>query len=133
MSRITDPEESDPVDPETTELIVITLEPIVDAYHAIAASSWATKKLHVSFFQAHTLVNNPLEHTLVPKHELLPRASHTEFLKSIRATSKSQLPIIRFHEDMIARIMSLTPGDIVKITRPSPSAGVYESYRVCTP
>jgi DNA-directed RNA polymerases I, II, and III subunit RPABC1 len=133
MNAITSPEESDPVDPETTELIVLTLEPIVDAFHSIAATYMATKKMHVSFFQAHTLVQNPLKHVLVPKHEIVPRDTHTEFLKSIRATSKAQLPLIRFHEDMIARIMSLSPGDIVKITRPSPSAGVYTSYRVCVP
>ena len=133
MNSMTDPEESDPVDPETTELIVLTLEPIVDAFHSIAATYMATKKMHVSFFQAHTLVQNPLKHALVPKHEIVPRDNHAEFLKSIRATSKSQLPLIRFHEDMIARIMTLSPGDIVKITRPSPSAGVYTSYRVCVP
>lgn len=133
MNAITDPEESDPVDPETTELIVITLEPIVEAFHFIAATYMAKKNMHVSFFQAHTLVQNPLKHVLVPKHEIVPRDSHPEFLKSIRANSKTQLPLIRFHEDMIARIMALSPGDIVKITRPSPSAGVYESYRVCVP
>jgi len=133
MQTITNVEESDPVDPETTELIVITLEPIVDAFHSIAATYMATLKMHVSFFQAHTLVQNPLKHALVPKHEIVPRDTHTEFMKSIRATSKAQLPLIRFHEDMIARIMALSPGDIVKITRPSPSAGVYTSYRVCVP
>lgn len=133
MNGITDPEESDPVNPETTELIVITLEPIVEAFHSIAATYITTKKLHVSFFQAHTLVNNPLKHVLVPKHEIVPKDTHAEFMKVNRVNSKAQLPLIRFHEDMIARLMALSPGDIVKITRPSPSAGVYESYRVCVP
>ena len=131
MSGITDAEESDAVNPTTTELIVLTLEPIVDAFHAIAIRYLLEMNLHVSFYQANTIVNNPLKHTLVPKHELVPRDTHDEFLKSIRTTSKMNLPIIRFHEDMIARIMCLSPGDIVKITRPSPSAGVYTSYRVC--
>ena len=133
MSGLTDPEESDPVDPETTELIVITLEPVVDAFHTIATTYMLSKKLHVSFFQAHTLIHNPLKHALVPKHEIVPKDTHTEFLKSIRANSRMQIPLIRFHEDMIARLMALSPGDIVKITRPSPSAGVYTSYRVCAP
>jgi len=30
-------------------------------------------------------------------------------------------------------VMGLLPGDIVKITRASPSAGEYTSYRVCSP
>jgi DNA-directed RNA polymerase subunit H (RpoH/RPB5) len=118
-------------DPETTELIIMVLEPVVEAFHTAALSCLA-KKIHISFFSAHTLVNNPLDHVLVPKHTLLPSSEHKAFLAANKIKSKENLPIIRFHEDMIARIMGLVPGDIVKITRPSPSAGTYDSYRVCS-
>jgi DNA-directed RNA polymerase subunit H (RpoH/RPB5) len=121
------------VNPATTELVVVLLEPIVEAFHVAALSIFASKNLRVNFFQAHTIVNNPTEHVLVPKHELLPAAEHTKFMQKNRIKSKTQLPLIKFHEDMIARIMGLLPGDIVKITRPSPSAGEYISYRVCVP
>lgn len=121
------------VNPATTELVVVLLEPIVEAFHVAALSIFASKGLRVNFFQAHTIVNNPTEHVLVPKHELLPTAEHAEFMQKNRIKSKTQLPLIKFHEDMIARIMGLLPGDIVKITRPSPSAGEYISYRVCVP
>ena len=47
--------------------------------------------------------------------------------------TKLNLPVIRFHEDIIGRILGLIPGSIVKITRPSPSAGEYVLYRVCVP
>jgi DNA-directed RNA polymerase subunit H (RpoH/RPB5) len=123
----------DAVDPTTTEVFVITLEPIVDAFHAAALSILATKKLRIYFFQAHTLVNNPFEHVLVPKHELVPSEEHAGLLASHFIKSKMSLPIIKFHEDMIARLMCLQPGDIVKITRPSPQAGTYVAYRVCAP
>jgi DNA-directed RNA polymerase I, II, and III subunit RPABC1 len=121
------------VNPATTELVIVLLEPIVEAFHVAALSIFASKGLRVNFFQAHTIVNNPTEHVLVPKHELLPAAEHPEFMQKNRIKSKTQLPLIKFHEDMIARIMGLLPGDIVKITRPSPSAGEYISYRVCVP
>lgn len=123
------------IDFKTTELIVITIEPIVEAFHTISLNylTIAEDKWRISFFQAHTIVNNPREHVLVPKHEYVPVEEHAELLKSLRANSKSQLPIIRYHEDMQARIMGLIPGDIVKITRPSPSSGVYSIYRVCLP
>ena len=121
------------IEPANTELVVILLEPVVEAFHTAAMSALASKSLHVNFFQAHTIVNNPTEHVLVPKHELLPASDHAEFLATHKIKSKANLPLIKFHEDMIARVMGLVPGDIVKITRPSPSAGEYISYRICTP
>ena len=138
VQDLTDSEEhgDDAVDPTTTEVIVILLEPIAEAFHIAALSAMArpaAQRLHISFFQAHTLVNNPLEHVLVPKHERLPPSQHAAFLKAHKIKSKKNLPIIKFHEDMIARILGLQPGDIVKITRPSPSAGIYEAYRLCAP
>lgn len=128
---ITELTEIEGFNPANTETIVMLLEPIGEAFHTASLSQLA-KKTRISFFDAHTLVNNPLEHVLVPKHELLPQSEHKAFLAAHKIRSKENLPIIRFHEDMIARIMGLVPGDIVKITRPSPSAGEYETYRVCS-
>jgi DNA-directed RNA polymerase I, II, and III subunit RPABC1 len=112
---------------------VIVLEPVIETFHIASMTALASRSLHVSFFQAHTIVNNPLEHVLVPKHELLPASEHAKFLADNKIKSKANLPLIKYHEDMIARIFALAPGDIVKITRPSPSAGEYISYRVCVP
>ena len=126
-------ESANPLNPATTELIVILLEPVVETFHAAALSALATKKLRISFFQAHTIVNNPMEHVLQPKFELLPKSEHPEFLRTNQVKTIANLPFIKFHEDMVARVMGLLPGDIVKITRASPSAGEYTSYRVCSP
>ena len=123
----------DAVTPENTELIVIVLEPVIESFHIHALTILASKSLHVSFFQAHTLVNNPLDHVLVPKHIVLPASEHAAFLADNKIKSKANLPLIKYHEDMIARVIGLMPGDIVKIIRPSPSAGEYISYRVCVP
>ena len=121
------------INPVTTELIVIVLEPVIETFHIASMTALASKSLHVSFFQADTIVNNPLDHVLVPKHEVLPHSEHAKFLADNKIKSKANLPLIKYHEDMIARIYALVPGDIVKITRPSPSAGEYISYRVCVP
>jgi DNA-directed RNA polymerase subunit H (RpoH/RPB5) len=126
-------EGANPLNPATTELIVILLEPVVETFHAAALGALATKKLRISFFQAHTIVNNPMEHVLQPKFELLPKSEHPEFLRTNQIKTIANLPFIKFHEDMVARVMGLLPGDIVKITRASPSAGEYTSYRVCSP
>ncbi|NBO71489.1 MAG: DNA-directed RNA polymerase subunit H [Bacteroidetes bacterium] len=74
-----------------------------------------------------------MEHILQPKFEFLPKSEHAEFLRLNNIKSAANLPFIKFHEDMVARIMGLLPGDIVKIIRPSPSAGEYISYRMCAP
>jgi len=122
-----------PLNPANTELIIVLLEPVVETFHVAALNALATKKLRVSFFQAHTIVNNPMEHVLQPKFELLPKSAHPEFLSQNRIKTIANLPLIKFHEDMVARVLALLPGDIVKITRASPSAGEYIAYRVCSP
>ena len=132
LSGILGEDVEDGVDRNTTELLVVVLEPVVEAFHT-AAMTFLAQKARISFFQAHTIVNNPMDHVLVPKHELLPPSEHTEFLTKHKIKTKANLPLIKFHEDMIARVMGLQPGDIVKITRPSPSAGEYISYRLCVP
>jgi DNA-directed RNA polymerase subunit H (RpoH/RPB5) len=126
-------DEDQNVDPATTEVMVITMEAIGDTFHAAALNQWNTNKLRISFFDARTLVSNPLEHFLVPKHELVPQDQHKSLLERYNCKSKLNFPMIRFHEDIIGRLIGLIPGDIVKITRPSPSAGEYIVYRVCVP
>lgn len=122
------------VDPKTTEVLVIVLEDVAEVFHAEALRMWFSEhKLKIRFFKAHNLIFDPREHIHVPKHEKLPKEKHEEFLKTNYIRNKANLPIIKFHEDMIARVMGLVPGDIVKITRPSPASGTYEIYRVCMP
>jgi len=128
--KIIDPEEG--FDPATTELIVITLEPIAPNFHMSAFQLWMADKTKVRYFQAAAIVNNPLKHMLVPKHEKVPAEEEEALLKSLYAT-KAQLPLIRFHEDPIARILGLVPKDIVKITRPSLTGGEAVLYRICVP
>lgn len=129
--KIVEPEEGE-FNPETTELIIVTLEPISANFHALAFQLFVNKKVKVRYFQAAAIVNNPLKHFLVPKHERVPAADEEALLKGMYA-KKTQLPIIRFHEDPIARMIGLMPGDVVKITRPSVTAGECIGYRVCLP
>ncbi len=116
---------------KSTEFIIVTLEPIAPNFDAAAADAFVNKKMRVRFFQAAAAIHNPLKHVLVPPHEKVPKEQHEALLKEWFSEKKSQMPSIRFHEDPVARWMGLVPGDVVKITRPSPTAGTYVSYRVC--
>jgi DNA-directed RNA polymerase subunit H len=115
-----------------TEFIVLTHEEISpqSSFDLAAADSWNKYKMRIRFFSIPRLITNPLKHVLVPKHERVPHVEHEKLMKELYA-KKKELPLIRFHEDPIAKWIGLVPGDIVKITRPSPSAGETIYYRLC--
>lgn len=123
----------DPDLAKTTEFVILLNEPTSESFHAMAYSLYLKHKLRVSFIPYVNLIVNPRKHILVPAHERVPKEEHEELLKKLYLRSKVQLPLIRFHEDMQARLLGLIPGDIVKITRPSASSGEYVLYRVCAP
>lgn len=118
--------------PLTTEVIVMIQDPPNDELHSmIAYKQWLNKR-RIGFYCIYHLVINPFEHVFVPRHEKVADDEIPALMKRLR-TTKAQLPIIRFHTDPIARYMGLVPGDVVKITRPSPSSGEYEVWNVCLP
>jgi len=129
--KLIDPEETG-FDVNTTELIILTFEPIAANFHTMAFECYSKHGAQVRYFHCEAIINNPLNHTLVPLHEKVSKEEEASLMQSLYA-KKSQFPLIRFHEDPIARMLGILPGDIVKITRPSPTAGKYITYRVCVP
>jgi len=68
------------------------------------------------------------DHVLVPKHEVLSKEEAEELLKLL-GISKEQLPKIKA-TDPIVKEIGAKPGDIVKITRESLTAGKSVFYRL---
>ena len=66
-------------------------------------------------------------HAYQPKHEILPRDKAEGVLKKYSARS-SQLPYIMI-SDKGLQDLDVWPGDIIKITRKSPTAGESVYYR----
>jgi DNA-directed RNA polymerase subunit H (RpoH/RPB5) len=118
--------------PLTTEVIVMIQDPPNEELHSMIAYKQFLNKRRIGFYCIYHLVINPFEHVFVPRHEKVPDDELPALMKRLR-TIKTQLPIIRFHTDPIARYMGLVPGDVIKITRPSPSSGEYEIWNVCLP
>ncbi len=117
----------------SSEIIYIMTKDLVnkvDSFHEMSAKAWAKAKLRIQFFEINDLVANPLKHFLQPRFDIVPEEDVDSLLKSLYIRNKAQLPIMKYHIDMVARFMGLLPGMIVKITRPSPNAGLYETYRV---
>jgi DNA-directed RNA polymerase subunit H len=67
------------------------------------------------------------DHIYQPKHEIVPRKEAEEVLKRYN-TKPSQLPYILI-EDKGLEELDVRPGDIIKITRKSPTAGESVYYR----
>jgi DNA-directed RNA polymerase subunit H (RpoH/RPB5) len=68
------------------------------------------------------------KHKLVPKHILLSEKEKEELLKKYGITLR-ELPRI-LSSDPMAKALNAKVGDVIKIIRESPTAGVSEYYRV---
>lgn len=120
-------------DPKTEEIMIVLVEPLVDAYSQQAIAFWEKNKLRVTYFYVKNLISNPAKHVMVPPHRRLTSEETADVLKNLHIRSVYELPHIKFHFDMQARVLGLVPGDVVEIQRPSETAGIYTFYRVCVP
>ena len=68
-----------------------------------------------------------MKHALVPKHEILSEKGVHKLLEKYRI-KPHQLPKIKA-SDPAAKAIGAKPGDILKITRKSPTAGKAIAYR----
>ena len=69
-----------------------------------------------------------LEHEWVPKHRIMSNEEVEELLKKY-GIKKWQLPKM-LDSDPVAMILGARPGDVIEITRKSPTAGEAKYYRV---
>eukprot|EP00039_Didymoeca_costata_P003894 m.70401 g.70401 ORF g.70401 m.70401 type:complete len:210 (-) comp12128_c0_seq1:2134-2763(-) len=82
----------------------------------------------VQAFEDAELIVNITHHVLVPKHEVLSDAAKVSLMKQYKL-KEEQLPRLRL-ADPVAKYYGMQRGQVVKITRTSPTAGRYVTYRL---
>lgn len=96
-----------------------------------AACKRDARKFGIELIPRHFPSFNIFKHELVPKHEILPPEKAETLLEKYHIKAH-QLPRIKANDAAIIAI-GAKAGNIIKITRKSPTAGKYIAYRHVVP
>lgn len=69
-----------------------------------------------------------LKHRLVPEHTILSKSEINKIIKELDIHPE-QLPKIK-QDDPVCKAIEAKPGDVLKITRKSHTAGKFVTYRL---
>eukprot|EP01087_Luapelamoeba_hula_P013116 TRINITY_DN3731_c0_g1_i1.p1 TRINITY_DN3731_c0_g1~~TRINITY_DN3731_c0_g1_i1.p1 ORF type:complete len:141 (+),score=14.14 TRINITY_DN3731_c0_g1_i1:257-679(+) len=111
---------------QVARAIVITQRGLT-AFGRTALQEAAPTFLLEHFTEAELLVNIT-RHQLVPRHFVLSESEKAELLRKYKLED-SQLPRVLV-SDPVSRYYGLSKGQVVKIVRPSETAGRYVTYRL---
>ena len=115
---------------DNDELIIITNDKINDNLREMLSNIYKNDNKFVTVLNLNDYLFNILNHKMVPPHKVLSQDEKEEIYKKYYITADKELPeISRF--DPVALAMGIRPGELVEITRSSPTAITTKYYRLC--
>jgi DNA-directed RNA polymerases I, II, and III subunit RPABC1 len=108
---------------------IIVIKKDLTPFAKQAIRELASRNYRVEYFKDAEMLVDITEHKLVPQHIVLSAQEKKELLQRYHLKA-GQLPRIQVI-DPIARYLGLVPKQVVKIVRPSETAGRYITYRIC--
>merc|ERR1712187_1068011 len=108
------------------EAILVVRQPLTPL--ARTAVTEAAAKMRIDVFHENELIINITRHELVPKQVPLTEEEKQQLLNRYKM-KPSQLPRVQLSDPM-PRYFGLQKGQVMKIIRPSETAGRYVTYRL---
>lgn len=110
-------------------IYIMSMSPVADTIQKIGKEH---PDKDLQFFTLKDLEFNISRHQVVPRHDAIrDKDEIKKILQEHQIKSRAKdMPII-LKSDPMARYLDIKPGQLVKITRPSPSAAESISYRCC--
>eukprot|EP00930_Biecheleria_cincta_P061312 TRINITY_DN46890_c0_g1_i1.p1 TRINITY_DN46890_c0_g1~~TRINITY_DN46890_c0_g1_i1.p1 ORF type:complete len:212 (-),score=50.60 TRINITY_DN46890_c0_g1_i1:67-702(-) len=109
------------------EAILVVKQPLTPL--AKTAIQEASAKMRIEVFAENELIINITHHELVPKQVVLTEEEKQQLLNRYKM-KPTQLPRVQV-TDPLARYFGMQRGEVIKIIRPSETAGRYVTYRLC--
>tara|TARA_E500000178_G_scaffold355972_1_gene430855 strand:- start:1792 stop:2379 length:588 start_codon:yes stop_codon:yes gene_type:complete len=117
------------IDEENDKNIIFISKEKLTTNNYKSFSDFKDKNINFQFFFIKELLFNIYKHEYVPKHEVITDKKDIEEIKTkYLLKNLYQLPIL-LSNDPICKYLDIKSTSLVKITRPSPTAGEYILYR----
>jgi len=115
-------------DTNVTHMVLVARPGILTPIAARAIEKIKSSGLVIDYFDYDEVIINVTEHELVPKHEILSDEEKGQVLQQYNVND-TQLPRIP-RADPVCRYFGASPGQLIRITRDSQTAGKYVTYRL---